>query len=79
MGGLGVFITAASAYADWVSGKFNTSNAIDLAINGIIIGAALFPPTAIAAIGIGVVYGIYRVTPLAKTADAWIDEQIGFK
>lgn len=81
IGGVGFGVTAYNVGAKYVNGTDNTSDYVDLAASGALLGAGFLVSNPVGwgiLIGAGVTYGIYRIAA-GDEADAWINENFGFR
>ena len=81
LGGVGFGVTAYNVYAKNANGVDNTADYVDLAASGALLGVGFLVSNPVGwgiLIGAGVTYGIYRIAA-GDEADAWINENFGFR
>jgi hypothetical protein len=81
VGGVGFVLTGANMYLKYQNNTLNTSDWVDFGASAILLGAglALTAPVSIGiVVGVGTVYGIYRLAAGEK-ADIWINKNFGFR
>ena len=81
LGGVGFAVTTYSVGAKIYYGTDNTSDYVDFAASGALLGAGFLVSNPIGwgiLIDAGVTYGVYRIAA-GDEADAWINENFGFR